>query len=64
MTSTSFSLTRSAKPDFGSYMAPSFALCERIARQRGDRAAAERNASYFAGYLHDAMGHRADQREF
>lgn len=64
MTSIPFSLTRSAKPDFGSYMASSFALCERCARLRGDRTAAERNASYFTNYLHDAMGHRADQREF
>jgi len=45
-------------------MAQGFALCEQAARLRGDRAAAERSAAFFAAELAAAMHHRDHQPEF
>ena len=59
-----FSVVYCAAQEFGARMAPSFALCGEIARSRGDRSAAERNAALFAEHLHAAMGHRDHQPEF
>jgi hypothetical protein len=61
---TAFSIAYCARPEFGARMAPSFALCEEMARLRGDRSAAERNAAYFAAELQAAMHHRPHQPEF
>ena len=61
---TAFSIAFCAAQEFGARLAPSFALCEEIARLRGDRSAAERNAALFAEHLHAAMGHRDHQPEF
>ena len=61
---TAFSLLRCARPEFGARMAQGFALCEQAARLRGDRAAAERSAAFFAAELAAAMHHRDHQPEF
>ncbi|MGA0100606.1 MAG: hypothetical protein ACO3HF_01050 [Burkholderiaceae bacterium] len=61
---TAFSIAFCAAQEFGARLAPSFALCEQIARERGDRSAAERHAALFAEHLHAAMGHRPHQPEF
>lgn len=63
MTAAPFSIVRCARTEFAARMAPSFALCERVARFRGDRSAAERNAALFAAELADAMHHRSHQPE-
>lgn len=57
-----FNICTCSNQDFGARMASVSAFCARIAYDQRDRTAAERNQMAFAGYLHEAMGYRAEHR--
>ena len=58
-----FSLASCSNQDFGARLCHSHQLCAEVARDRGDRSAAERNEALAAEYLHLAMGYRREHSD-
>jgi len=49
--------------DFAARLCHSHQMCAEVARERGDRSAAERNDALAAEYLHAAMGYRREHSD-